>query len=227
MSFHVFFDFSVGLAKMVRAPIGTKARTLERVRHVESTLGIKRTTTGEPPTTMWDHWDERWRRGFPDIDNKVLCETVQEHNDWVRRFYIDLETWAKTPVHGGEKLKPKDAAEFWHGLHCIKIAPERWTPDYYRNRMEHLYEVMRGREDEGVTLDAPLLSPKQAAAVIRIFDEHLDPADLRLDVPDGHDFLASSYDGGYDWCDKCFKPKTYEDGAACRRRKCPLVERCK
>jgi hypothetical protein len=42
-------------------------------------------------------------------------------------------------------------------------------------------------------------SPKQAAAVVTLFAEYLDDYDMRLDVPNGHDYLASSYNGGYDW----------------------------
>jgi hypothetical protein len=89
--------------------------------------------------------------------------------------------------------------------------------------MEHLYEVMRGRESNGVTFDVKPLTEKQAAQVINLFSEFLDPDDLRLNVPDGRDYLASSADGGYEWCDKCFKPIA-EDDTSCRRRKCPLRE---
>ena len=87
--------------------------------------------------------------------------------------------------------------------------------------MEHLYEVMRGRKSEGVTFGEKALTTKQAAAVINIFSPYLDHDDRRLDVPNGYDYLASSYDGGYDWCEKCGAMRP-EDADACRKRKCPI-----
>jgi hypothetical protein len=217
VSFSVFFDFSSGLATTLTVPTGTKARVLAHVEEVEGTLSLRRTKYLDNPM----HWE---RTSYPGIDNKVLCETVERHNELVRRLYDDLAKWAVAPVEGGETLTPEDAQEFWHGLTVIDVEPSRWTPDYYRARMDHLYEVMRGRESEGVTFDVKALTPKQAAAVIRIFDRYLDPGDLRLDVPHGRDYLASSYDGGYDWCGKCYRPIASGDEGDCRRRKCPLQE---
>lgn len=222
MSFHVFFSFSTGLSQTLRVPKGTAASAIAHVEEVERTLGLKRSKYKDDPV-HWDHWDEQWRAGFPKVDDKVLCKTVEEHNQWVQRLYEQFEQWAEKPVEDGEDLTPEIAATFWHGLQQLKVNPDRWTDNYYRARMDELYEVMRGREAAGMTFDAKALTEKQAAAVIRIFDQYLDTNDLRLDVPDGRDYLASSYDGGYDWCDKCFKPKAPDD-YGCRRKGCPLSE---
>ena len=86
--------------------------------------------------------------------------------------------------------------------------------------MEVLYDVMRGNENEGITFGEKKLTPKQASAVVRLFSEFLDKHDRRLDVPNGHDYLASSYDGGYWWCEKC-GAITYDDAESCGKRKCP------
>lgn len=222
MSFQVFFAFSTGLAKPMLVPVGTKARMLAHVEEIERELGLKRETTSSG--VYWDHWDPAYRAGFPDVDDKVLCHAVDKHNALVRRFYVDLEGWAKTPPPAGEMLTPESAAEFWHGLGQLKVNPDRWTREFYTKRMEHLYEVMRGRESEGVTFDTKALTPAQAAAVIGLFENHLDAHDCRLDVPHGHDHLASSYDGGYDWCGTCCRAMIWEDAAGCRRRKCELKE---
>jgi hypothetical protein len=111
------------------------------------------------------------------------------------------------------------------------VPTERWTAEYYKERMDCLYAVMRGRETEGVSLDVKALTVKQAAAVARLFAEFLDPGDNRLDVPHGHDYLASSYDGGYYWCagedakpSGCYRAVHPDDIGDCRRRKCPLKE---
>jgi hypothetical protein len=119
-------------------------------------------------------------------------------------------------------MTPNDAQEFWFGFQELEVAPARWTLDFYRNRMEHLYEVMRGKENEGVSFDVKALTPKQAAQVINLFSTYLDSHDLRLDVPKDRDYLASSYDGGYTWCDKCFAAIAEDGRGECRRRKCPL-----
>ncbi len=223
MSFRVFFSFSTGLATPLKAPKGTKSALMEHVQRVESVLGLRRIEYHENPV-RWDHFDPNFRDGFPDVANDLLCRTVEEHNEWVRRVYKRFGEWAAHPVEDGEEITPEEAAAFWHGFELLQVEPRRWTSDYYRARMESLYEVMRGRESEGVTFDAKPLSPAQAAAVVRIFDEYLDGHNLRLDVPHGRDYLASSTDGGYDWCDKCFHPMVPDDGASCRKRKCPLAD---
>lgn len=227
MSFHVFFAFSTGLAATLRVPKGTTSSLIEHVATVERTLGIKRTKhgKGKDAAIAWDHWDEPFKRGFPDIDDKLLCETAEAHNRWVRWQYDRFAEWSEKPVRGGEKMTPKAARQFWPGLEILKVDPDRWTRDYYVARMEELYEAMRGRAHgaAGMTLDAKPLTPRQCSAVINLFDQYLDAHDMRLDVPKGHDYLASSYDGGYDWCTKC-GAVTPEDGDSCNKRKCPLRE---
>ena len=91
-------------------------------------------------------------------------------------------------------------------------------------KMNHLYEVMRGRPDDGVSFDETPLTERQAAQVINIFSTYLDEHDMRLDVPRGHDYLASSYDGGYDWCEKCGCAVHPDDIGSCEKKKCPLRE---
>lgn len=216
MSYHVFFGFSTGLAHALRVPLGTRQALIGHVEAIEARLDLKRTRYEDNPL----HWD---RSGMEKIADEIVCDAVETHNAWVRRVYAQFEAWARSPVPDGEVLTPQAAEAFWHGLEILSVDPSRWTAEYYRARMASLYEVMRGREDAGVTLDAKALTPRQAAAVIRLFAEFLDRNDLRLDVPAGHDHLAALQDGGYDWCERCGQPKTIEDGLACRRRKCPLA----
>lgn len=227
MSYHVFFSFSVGLAKRIRVPLGTMQSLMEHIEEVERVLGLKRTKYLDNPV-HWNNFDPEYRNGFPSVTDEVLCETVQHHNHWVRSCYKEFADWSKTPFkstkgHKGEWITPKDAETFWHGFEQLEVEPSRWTMDYYRDRMDHLYTVMRGQEHEGVTFNAKELTPKQAGAVIGLFETFLDSHDLRLEVPNGCDFLASSYDGGYTWCEKC-GPVAEGDEDACRKRKCPIRE---
>lgn len=224
MSYSVFFDFSTGLERPVLVPAGTTKAIMEHVERVEATLGLKRTQSGQDDqrAIYWDHFDPEYRQGFPSVVDDILCTTIQTHNDWVRMLFASLSEWATNPIVGGETMTPEDAKLFWHGLQLLTVNPDRWTRKYYVHRMEHLYEVMRGREHEGVLFDAKKLSEKQAAAVIRVFAEYLDAFDMRLDVPRERDYLASSYDGGYDWCEGC-GAITPDDASACRKRKCPLA----
>jgi hypothetical protein len=197
MSFHVHFAFSSGISKPIRCPKGTLASIKEHVAHVESTLGLKPERYRDNPA----HWSSRNR--FEGVSDKVLCEAVEEHNRWVIRLYRQFGEWSKSPVKGGEKITPADAETFWHALEELHVEPGRWTSEYFRERMESLYEVMRGRATNGVSFDAKPLTPEQAGAVITLFGQYLDTGDIRLAVPVGYDCLRASEDGGYSWCEKC------------------------
>ena len=138
-------------------------------------------------------------------------------------MYKRLAEWSAHPVTRGETLTVEQSAGFWFGFTQLRIPPERWTADYYRERMEVLYEVMRGRPvEERITLGAQKLTPKQADAVIRLFAEFLDTDDLRLAVPYGYDHLASGADGEYDWCSTCGRSMEPLDVRSCRRKTCEL-----
>ena len=145
MSYDVFFSFSSGLKAPITVPAGTKASIARHVAEVEETLELKRTRYKDNPA----HWESRGR--FKDIDNEILCAAVLKHNEWVRRLYYLTAEWAQEPAIGEtETLTPEDAETFWHALEQLSVTPDRWTGEYYRDRMEHLYEVMRGRDNEGV-----------------------------------------------------------------------------
>jgi hypothetical protein len=215
MSFFTYFDLAAGLSASLHVPNGTLEAIHVHVAEVETALGLETEQYLDNPP----HW--KTTKPTKKISAEDYCKLADEHNDWVRRLYDHFTQWSKNPVDDGEELTPEQAKTFWHALTFLEVPPEQWTADYYRGRMEHLYEVMRGRESEGVTFDAKALTEKQAAAVIRVFDQFLDPDDLRLDVPNGRDYLASSSDGGYDWCEKC-GPMVWEDAMQCRKRGCPL-----
>jgi hypothetical protein len=223
MSYSTFFSMSSGFSKPIRVPAGSKDAIMQHIEEVESILGLKRSKY-KSNATHWDFFDARTRAGFPDVEDEILCKTVLDHNDWVRRWYKDFAEWAKKPPVGKtETITPKQAVKFWFGFQMLSVQPNRWTGDYYRDRMDHLYEVMRGRENQGVSFDEKALTPRQAAQVINIFSEYLDTNDLRLDVPNGRDELASSYDGGYTWCEKC-GAVAEGDEDYCKKRKCPIRE---
>lgn len=216
MPYHTFFLLASGLAASIWTPPGTKAGIMAHIEEVERALGLKRDQYEENPI-HWDHWN----RDFSQIPDDVLCSTVSDHNNWVRQCYGDFAKWSEKPVENGEEITPQDAEGFWFGFEMLSVPPSRWTEDYYRERMETLYEVMRGRETQGVSFGARPISAKQAAAVVTLFPEFLDTHDIRLDVPNGHDILASSHDGGYEWCEKC-GPVDPDDLWKCKKRKCPL-----
>lgn len=224
MSFHVQFDFSTGLSKALKVPKGTTAELVRHVDTVEKSLGIKRTTFGTDKVVGWDHWDPNYRDGFPNVDDKTLCEIAERHNRWVGWVWDKFGEWSKDPVRGGERLTPYLAKKFWPGLRRIVVAPNRWTSDYYRARMEELYEAMRGRRAANMIFDDKPLTPKQAGAVINLFDQYLDVGDLGLAVPKGRDHLLPSggHEGGYDWCERCgaIDPNDY----SCRKRGCPVAK---
>lgn len=247
MSYHVLFSFSVGLAKPILVPADTLKHCQAHVERVESALGLKREKhldnpvhwRSTTPTKKVDdktfceiaqfhnrwvrslyHWMELWFAATPEDPPKGAWYPqihVAVGEDAAR---FDLHNYGK-PAGKPDTMTPEDAATFWHGLQKIPVPAERWSADYYRDQMEHLYEVMRGRTSRGQSFDAAALTPKQAAAVVNIFSPFLDVGDQRLDVPNGHDYLASSSDGGYDWCEKC-GPAHPDDSRGCTKNACPV-----
>jgi hypothetical protein len=175
MSVHVFFSLSSGLSAPLFVPKGTKQACVDHVLEVEKTLNIPRTKFKDNP----EHWNTASDWNVKAIDDELLCETVTQHNQWVRTLYESFGQWSKAPVSDGEQLTPEDAQAFWFGLVILEAPLEKWTEDYYRNRMEHLYEVMRGRPSEGEYFDAEALSLRQAAEVIVLFSQFLDGGDIR------------------------------------------------
>jgi hypothetical protein len=241
MSYHVFFALSSGLKTPLKVPAGTLAAIIAHVAHIEEVMGIQRERYPDNPGVP-----ERWKtfQSFgANLKDEEFCREAAAHNAWVINIYENFGFWAKHPFTIGkghqdtgpnrcyptgtkaEVITPKQADQFWCALNRITVPPDRWDKDYYRARMEHLYEVLRGRPSEGVSLDEKPLTIRQAAQVINLFSEFLDPDELRLDVPNGHDRLKSSYDGGYTWCEKC-GPVDEDDFNDCvdncRKRKCPL-----
>lgn len=211
MSYFVWFDFSSGLKNPITVPTGWTEKTLNYVADLEEALGIEREQYKDNPP----HWKHTTYQGIPD---EVLCELAENHNDWVRRVYDDFSKWSKTPPTDGETLTPERATEFWPALTMIHIPPQRWSRDYYRQQIEHLFDVMTDGEHQGVTFDEKKLTPKQAGEVIHLFAEYFGN-DVELVIPAGYDFLMDAEE--CDWCEKCGKHITYDDNS-CRRRKCPV-----
>jgi hypothetical protein len=222
MSYHVYFAFSTGLKDKLLVPAGTKTAIIDHVAAVEADLTLECEEL-DGGRRRWV-WGRERREAWKSIKDNDLCRAVLDHNRWVRWLYECFAAWSENPVADGEELTPADAATFWHALEILSVPIDRWSIDYYRDRMEHLYEVMRGRESEGVTMDlgAPL-TPEQAGDVIRLFSEYLDSNDIRLEVPRERDYLASSYYGEYEWCSRC-GAVTNEDAEDCRSRGCPAKE---
>ncbi len=219
MSFHVFFSMSTGLSEPLTVPQGTLADIIDRVQVTEETLGLVVEQYRDNPK----HWrDTNPKEG---VSDKTLCEVAEEHNHYVRWLYAKFVDCQETPPDDGEPITAEEIAPYWHGLSFIDVPPGKWTADYYRARMEALYEALRGRSNllgsEGITFDSRPLGTRQAANVINLLSDFLDPADIRLDVPLGHDYLAASSDGGYEWCERC-GAVTPEYAEACEKKGCPV-----
>lgn len=220
-SFKAYFFFTQGLSQTITVPSGTKEMIAKHVSYVEESLGLKKIEAPDGNSAYWDCPPNKFKS--IEIDDKILCSVVETHNIWVRQLYEYFEKWVQNPPGGNtEQLTPDDAKTFWHALTILDVPPERWSRNYYKSRMEHFYEVLRGREDEGVEIGCKPLTTKQANAVIWLFS-FLDKHDIRLEVPKGGDELRSADDGGYDWCEKCGAVYP-EDAGACSKRKCPLKE---
>lgn len=199
MSFKVFFELSTGITNPINVPRGTYVAIMKTIANTERELGIERETYNEE--VRWDRWPLVKRN---DLTDEQYCRSAEAHNREVQRLYRTLAEWSGKPATDKtEELTPEMAKSFWLGLSLIDVPPERWTRDYYRARMEEVYETLRGRPKGGMMFDSDALTEQQAADVINLFSQWLDVGDLRLDVVKGDDTLTSSYDGGHSWCSGC------------------------
>lgn len=197
MSFMVFFEFSVGFQRTLFFRKGTYERVLLAVNSTERRLGIRR-----------EYYDGacRWRHPLviKVVGDAEYCDAVEQHNRMVRYFYSECdEADVQATERRSEAISPDMAANLFIGLRLLSVTPEMWTRDYYQARMEAIYQTLRGREEEGMTLDSEPLSVKQAEDVIILFSQYLDVHDIRLAVCKGQDSLTNSYSEGYFWCSQC------------------------
>ena len=233
------FMFSTGLKSPMTVPAGTLADAQEHVQDVQETLGLVVTKHMDNPA--------RWRDTTPtvEITDEELCDLAREHNEWIDELWENLGKWHESPPTGEtETLTPEDAATFWHGTRKIKVPLERWDRRYYRERMEEVYNILRGQDVAGVHWGEKPLTPRQAAGVLWLISEHLgiDVGDQRLEAPREWVWSrkarrmklvqldeiqpSNGYDGnGYEWCERCGAVATdSEVETDCPRRKsqCPV-----
>ena len=208
---------SVGLIDTIFAPPGTLVDIQREIDQLQSGLGLRAVRYRDNPP----HWGNIEAAIAEVPDDDILCDGVADHNQWVFWMHERLAAWRKSPVPDGAILTPEGSREWVYVLSLLSVPPARWTPKFYRHRMDHAFEVLRGRENEGVTFDAAPLTVAQTAAVIALFSAWLDPADLRLEVPRGEDRLWDQAE--YEWCDRCgaVTPRSAE---RCRKRSCPVRE---
>lgn len=190
--YRIFFNFSIGLKKTIKVPIGTYEVLRNHVDEVTDMLGLK--------VEQYKENHPCWNRHSPPegIDNGIACEVVADHNRFVRKFYRDLQKWSSNPPKDYEELTPELAKTIWYGLMTLSLTHDRWTRDAYIVEMEKLFDVMCGEETDGIEFDEEALTPKQAAAVIALFAPYLDRDDVRLELPNNHDYLVTSDE--YYWC---------------------------
>jgi len=214
-SIKTFWFFAQGIKRSAFVPIGTLAEITAHVEWVETSLNIEREKYLDNPV--------RWKyTQYKEIDNETLCEVAMVHNRWQRRIFYDFKEWFKNEtVEGMEEITPADAEQFFPALTDITVPVERWSRDYYIDRMEVYYEAMRGREAEGINLGGKALTPPQASAVIWLFASILDDHEVCLEVAKGCDSLYSY--GDYTHCEKC-GARFADEVIGCGKRKCPLKD---
>lgn len=257
MSYHVFFSFSTRFSKAQRVPKGTLARILDRIKHTEETLGLKRELTytpeGEKQRPGW-HWRGTQRSMLetagPEVDRTLsqwhlkdrerdaliecMSQAVLRHNDYVMQLYEDLTKWQGRRWKRGEAetITVPQSVEFWGGLQILEFPRELWTRNHFTEHMQHLHELLTTGESRGVSLDCKPFNPKQASALLKLLEDELDQwnFDMRFDIPldenlKPYDMIVASYDGGYDWCERCGPIHTDDFRARCAV--CPLAKRGK
>lgn len=233
------FMFAQGLKESIVVPAGTLEQAQAHVQRIEQRLGLVAEKYLDNPS--------RWGSTAPTVDvtDEELCSVAREHDEWIDWLWDRLGEWHETPPTGAtEMLTPEAAATFWHGTQAIDVPTARWDRQFYRKRMEEVYEILRGRPVCGVHWGSKPLTPQQAAGVLWLLAEHLgiDVGDQRLEAPREWQWdpkarrmklvqldeiqPSNSYDGdGYEWCEKCGAIAVDYDGdTGCPRSKskCPI-----
>lgn len=203
---HVLFDLSSGLKKPITVPKGTCEDIKTHIEKTTKEAGLKVVQFKDNPP--------RWNSHTPatDVDDETASHVVFEHNRFIRELYGDLALWSQTPPEGEtETLTPEFADAIWYGLSTLNLSYDRWSASAYIEQMGTLFQAMTKGESGGVYFGngEETLSLRQAADVIILFSMYLDRHDVRLDLPEGRDFLATSDETL--WCEKCSAPWLWED----------------
>jgi hypothetical protein len=240
MSIETRFMFTQGLLKPIQVQAGTLALIEAHKAMLVEVFGLGDDTS----QWCWEIRSKLRTRSVPashrmdrvpvrEDDAGLLTDKHVREISCAHRHLVDT-VWARiAPEQAGslgeepETITVEQAAEFWPVLSLsIEVPFWRWTAEHYHDRMEHAYEVMRGRSSEGEHFDEDPLTIRQANAVIRVFSRWMDEHDVRLEVPNGHDMLKRSDTGGYNWCEHCGAIDEYEvrsEASGCKRGKaCPL-----
>jgi hypothetical protein len=157
----------------------------------------------------------QWWLAYRDRETLIegMANAVQRHNDEIRWLYDEMDKWSeKTDWKDGEweVITQEQAVEFWGGLQILELPKELWTRDHFTDHMQHVYELLSTGESRGVSLNCEPLKSDQVSSLINYIESELDQwgFDCRFAVPldedlQPYDHIASSYDGGYDWCSHC------------------------
>lgn len=197
MGFELFFDLAVGFKKPLTAPEGTYRAILKQIRYVESELGFNREKYKDNP---W-RWNDTEKEGVTD---EAFCEVAEKHNNFVIWLHGKLSEWtARRPDGKTEVITVEQSKDFMPGLRRLDIPFERWTEDHFEKKLTSFYEIVRGRNTDGVSFGAEPLNEDQAAQVVLLLHEYIighGRFPKEYDVPRGHDYLTNSEDTV--WCEQ-------------------------
>ena len=155
-------------------------------------------------------------------------ELASAHQRFIDAMWAQFSVDPSKPLDGErETITVEQAASFWPALTLtIEVPYWRWTADHYHEQMQHALSVMYLGSYGGEHFEEDPLTIRQANAVVRIFSRWMDAHDVRLEVPNGYDFLKRSDDGGYEWCEHCgaiHDDEVRSEAASCERgTECPL-----
>lgn len=188
-----YFQLSSGLAKTIQVPVGTCAALKQHFEEVTKKLKLEVVQYKNNPP----HWNRY--TAAKDVPDYIAGKTILAHNRFVRELHRDLAAWSeKPPNEPTEDLTPEFAQQIWYGFSMLELTYDRWVKDVYVEEMETIFDVLQGKEANGISFSAEPLTAKQAAEVIGLFSAYFDKDDVRLEVPNGCDFLVTNDE--YLWC---------------------------
>lgn len=207
----VLFMFSTGIEGEMLVPAGTLAKFKARCEAIQSAFSL----------ASLDKKDFHNTPQAP-IPDELWCETVRQHNRFVKYFYADLGDWAQKPPTGEtETLRPEDVAPLWHFLRLLRVPAQNWTGGHYHTVAQEIFDLLTTGETDEMEWNQPVLTPHQASGIIHLFAATFGLLDMPdLVVPIGRDYLTEAED--LLWCETCCAHSEFEDLFECTKEDCPL-----
>lgn len=199
---HIFFAFSEGLKQDIYVSKKTIEYVMHKVGLQMDTLDISDIAEIPDMSSLERFAEKHFEQGHR--GDEAICEFASEQCKLVEMAYDMVQKATPEPTTENTALLTQgDFKAILPMLKQVDVPIERWSKDYHRERMDEVYEILRGRPTDKVSWEIPPLTEEQAAGVVWLIDVVLgvDRHQNDLAVCKGQDHISDTNE--YHWCEKC------------------------